>query len=72
MLVMEDTMDEIIEFFDKISEVDTEGVEPMVQPVCDGINKLREDVVTNGDMREKLMKSAPVFDKDYYVVPRSI
>ena len=72
MLVMEDTMDEIIEFFDKISEVDTEGVEPMVQPVYDEKNKLREDVVTNGDMREELMNSAPVSDKDYYVVPRSI
>ena len=31
-------MDEIIEFFNKISEVDTEGVEPMVQPVYDEKN----------------------------------
>ncbi len=65
-------MDEIIEFFDKISEVDTEGVEPMVQPVYDGINKLREDVVINCNRREELMKAAPVTEGDYYRVPRSI
>ncbi len=65
-------MDRIIEYFNKISEVDTDGVEPMVQPVFDGANKLRDDVVTNGERREELMKSAPVACGEYYRVPRSI
>ncbi len=65
-------MKEIISYFNKISEVDTTGVEPMVQPVCDGMNKLRDDAVINGDRREDLMKSAPVACGDYYRVPRSI
>ncbi len=65
-------MKEIIAYFDKISEVDTTGVEPMVQPVFDGANKLRDDVVTNGDRRDELMESAPVLEGEYYRVPRSI
>ena len=43
---------------DKLNELDTDGVEPMshVFPVN---NVFREDIVTNGDDREGILKNAP-------------
>ena len=51
-------MGEILDYIDKLNELDTSGVEPMshVFPVN---NVVREDEVTNGDDRENMLKNAP-------------
>ena len=45
----------MLDYVDKLNELDTTGVEPMshVFPVH---NVFREDVVTNGDDRENMLK----------------
>ncbi len=63
-------MGSMLDYIDKLGELDTEGVEPMshVFPVN---NVFREDVVTNGDMREELLKNAPEEKDGMFVVPRT-
>ena len=68
---MENGLTEILEYVEQLGEVDTEGVEPMIQPVIYG-NVLRDDTVTNADERDALMASAPSVNGEYYQVPRSI
>lgn len=48
-------MGKMLDYIDKLNELDTSGVEPMshVFPVN---NVFREDVVTNGDDRENILK----------------
>ena len=63
-------MGSMLDYIDKLGELDTTGVEPMshVFPVK---NVFREDVVTNGDMREDMLKNAPGEKDGMFVVPRT-
>ena len=63
-------MGRMLDYIDKLGELDTADVEPMshVFPVQ---NVFREDVVTNGDEREQLLSNA-IQEKDgMFVVPRT-
>ena len=63
-------MGRMLDYIDKLGELDTTGVEPMshVFPVQ---NVFREDVVTNGDMREQLLGNAPEQKDGMFMVPRT-
>lgn len=63
-------MGSMLDYIDKLGELDTTGVEPMshVFPVK---NVFREDVVTNGDIREEILKNAPGEKEGMFVVPRT-
>lgn len=63
-------MGRMLDYIDKLGELDTDGVEPMshVFPVK---NIFREDIVTNGDMREEILKNAPGEKDGMFVVPRT-
>lgn len=63
-------MGRMLDYIDKLGEVDTSGVEPMshVFPVE---NVFREDVVTNGDDRERLLSNAPQEKDGMFVAPRT-
>ncbi len=62
---------EMLDYIDKLNELDTSAVEPMshVFPVN---NVFREDVVENGDGREISLANAPERKEDSFVVPRTI
>lgn len=64
-------MGEMLDYIDKLNELDTAGVEPMshVFPVN---NVFREDVVTNGDDRENMLKNAPEVKDGSYQVPKTV
>lgn len=64
-------MGRMLDYIDKLNELDTKGVEPMshVFPVQ---NVFREDVVTNGDEREAVLANAPQKYDGAFVVPRTI
>ena len=64
-------MGEMLDYIDKLNELDTSGVEPMshVFPVN---NVFREDAVSNGDGREAALKNAPERKEDTFVVPKTI
>lgn len=64
-------MGSMLDYIDKLSELNTEGVEPMshVFPVN---NVFREDVVTNGDTREEILANAPGEKDGMFQVPRTV
>lgn len=64
-------MGEMLDYIDKLNELDTTGIEPMshVFPVH---NVFREDVVKNGDGREETLANAPERKDDCFVVPKTI
>ena len=64
-------MGAMLDYIDKLNELDTTGVEPMshVFPVH---NVFREDVVTNGDGSEATLKNAPVVKDGGFKVPKTI
>ena len=59
----------IIEFFDELKGIDTEGVEPMSHPIS-AANALRPDQVVRAFSREELMACAPVKDGNFFKVPK--
>lgn len=63
-------MGRMLDYIDKLGELDTEGVEPMshVFPVQ---NVFREDVVTNGDTREALLTNAPEQKDGMFMAPKT-
>lgn len=64
-------MGRMLDYIDKLGELDTEGVEPMphVFPVQ---NVFREDIVTNSDTRELLLSNAPEQKDGMFVVPKTV
>lgn len=64
-------MGRMLDYIDKLNELDTTGIEPMshVFPVQ---NVFREDVVTNGDACEEILKNAPGEKDNMFVVPMTI
>lgn len=64
-------MGRMLDYIDKLNELDTEGVEPMshVFPLH---NVFREDVVENSDDRENMLANAPQQQDGAFVVPRTI
>ena len=63
-------MGRMLDYIDKLGELDTEGVEPMshVFPIQ---NVFREDVVSNTDMKEELLSNAPDQKDGMFMVPRT-
>lgn len=63
-------MGSMLDYIDKLNELDTENVEPMshVFPVD---NVFREDIVTNGDDREQMLANAPKKKEGTYMVPKT-
>lgn len=64
-------MEEMLDYIDRLNELDTKDVEPMphVFPVQ---NVFREDVVENGDDREAMLANAPEQKDGNFKVPRTI
>ncbi|MDQ5767014.1 Asp-tRNA(Asn)/Glu-tRNA(Gln) amidotransferase subunit GatC [Thiothrix subterranea] len=61
----------ILSLVDQLSAVDTTGVEPMAHPL-DMMQRLRDDVVTETDHREKYQAIAPEVENGLYLVPKVI
>lgn len=64
-------MEEMIDYFDKMNELDTDGIEPMTHIFNMG-NVMREDEVTNGDGSDSTLKNAPERQDRAFVVPKTV
>lgn len=62
-------MNKILAFMEKLNELDTEGVEPLIY-MSDQVNALRKDEVIQEITREEALKNAPKKDSDYFRVPK--
>ena len=59
----------ILGFIEQLGEVDVDGVEPMTS-VTPMRLKRREDVVTDGNQPEKVLKNAPDAREGFFAVPK--
>ncbi|MBY8975133.1 Asp-tRNA(Asn)/Glu-tRNA(Gln) amidotransferase subunit GatC [Rhodobacteraceae bacterium NNCM2] len=61
----------ILGWIEQLSEVDVEGVEPMTS-VTPMALKRRDDVVTAGDIRDKVLANAPDAREGFFAVPKVV
>jgi aspartyl-tRNA(Asn)/glutamyl-tRNA(Gln) amidotransferase subunit C len=64
-------LEQMIVFIDKLNELDTTGVEPLLH-MSENINVLREDEVSGTLSREDALKNAPMHDGQFFKVPKVI
>jgi aspartyl-tRNA(Asn)/glutamyl-tRNA(Gln) amidotransferase subunit C len=68
---MTQDMTNIVNWVDKLNEVDTTGVEPLTT-MSHEINALREDEVKEHLPHDQVLLNAPKKDADYFRVPKVI
>jgi aspartyl-tRNA(Asn)/glutamyl-tRNA(Gln) amidotransferase subunit C len=61
----------MIEFADKLNELDLENVEPLLH-MSEEVNVLREDEISGSVSREEALKNAPEHDDKFFKVPKVI
>jgi len=61
----------ILQWIEQLDEVDTDGVEPMTSAVAMAL-PMREDVVTDGAMVDKILANAPKAERGFFVVPKVV
>ena len=66
---MSDSFNKILAWMDKLNELDTEKVEPLIH-MSDEVNVFREDVVNNSLKHDEALLNAPKKDSDYFRVPK--
>lgn len=64
-------MQRVIDFVEKLNEVDTTGVEPLIF-MTDEQDVLRDDVAILEITKKEALRNAPVKDSDYFKVPRVV
>ena len=63
-------MGRMLDYIDKLNELDTTGVEPMSH-VFPEKNVFREDEVTGTEAVEEILRNAPCRKDDMFVVPKT-
>ncbi len=64
-------LENILDFCEKLNEVDTEGIEPLIY-MTSTENHVREDIVEQIYTKEQMLSNAPKKDSDYFRVPKVI
>jgi aspartyl-tRNA(Asn)/glutamyl-tRNA(Gln) amidotransferase subunit C len=64
-------LQEMISFIEKLKEVNTDGVAPLLH-MSSNVNILREDIVQGSVSREEALKNAPETDGTFFKVPKVI
>ncbi len=64
-------MQRVFDFVEKLNEVDTTGVEPLIF-MTDEMDVLRDDVASLEITKAEGLSNAPVKDSDYFKVPRVV
>lgn len=64
-------LNRMLAFVDKLNELNTDGIEPLIYMV-DETNVMRKDIVKTDITHEEGLKNAPKRDSDYFRVPKVI
>ena len=64
-------LNNILHWVEQLGEVDTTGVEPL-HAVVPNKTRLREDVVTEGNIRDDVLANAPLAEHGFFAVPKVI
>lgn len=68
---MIEDLQKMVDWVDKLKEVDTEGIEPLTGMSMEK-DAFREDQVSGHISREQALKNAPQHDSEYFRVPKVI
>ncbi len=68
---MGEELNKILLWVEQLGEVDTKGVEPMTS-VAHMTLPMREDVVTDGDRAEDIVRNAPNGAHGFFTVPKVV
>ena len=61
----------IMDWVEQLNSVDTNGVEPLASVINVKLPQ-REDEITDGDCREKVLENGPETEDGYFAVPKVI
>lgn len=61
----------ILSFMEKLNELNTDGVEPLIF-INEDVNVFREDIVHYPITKEEALKNAPLKNEDYIKVPKFV
>jgi len=64
-------LNNILGWIEQLGEVNTDGVEPLTA-VIDQKLRLRDDVVTEGNIRDEILANAPEAQHGFFAVPKVI
>jgi aspartyl-tRNA(Asn)/glutamyl-tRNA(Gln) amidotransferase subunit C len=64
-------MNRMLAFVEKLNELNTDGVEPLIY-MNDDVDVMREDVTQTTVSQQEALKNAPKKDSDYFKVPKVI
>ena len=64
-------MNKMLEFVDKLNEINTEGIDPLIF-MSEEINVLREDISKETITQKEALKNAPQHDSNYIMVPKVV
>jgi len=64
-------MNKMLDYVDKLNELNTENVEPLSHPI-ENTNVFREDEVKKSTNREEALKNAPDKSSEHFKVPKVI
>lgn len=64
-------LEKMIGFVDKLKELDTTGVEPLLH-ITNEVNVLRNDVPGNMLTKAEALQNAPWHNNDFFLVPKVI
>lgn len=68
---MAEELNGILNWIEQLNEVDIEDVEAMTTPVKMAM-PMREDKVTDGAIRDKVLANAPKTEDGFFVVPKVV
>ena len=64
-------LNNILGWVEQLGEVNTDGVEPLTA-VIDLKQRLRDDVVNDGNIRDEILANAPEAQHGFFAVPKVI
>lgn len=64
-------LNNILGWIEQLGEVDVTGVEPMTAVIANKL-RLREDIVTDGGIRDQVLANAPAAEHGFFGVPKVI
>ena len=64
-------LNQILGWVEQLGEVDCSKVEPMTAVIPNKL-RLREDAVTDGEIRDKILANAPIAEHGFFAVPKVI
>ncbi|MBS0268220.1 MAG: Asp-tRNA(Asn)/Glu-tRNA(Gln) amidotransferase subunit GatC [Proteobacteria bacterium] len=68
---LETELSGILDWVKQLDEVDTANVEPMTRVVAQTL-KMRDDVVTDGEIADQVTANAPLAEDNFFVVPKVV